>query len=239
MNYHAFVFVPAQVYVGQFLMTLKDYPQATEGGQLQSRRGDGEAEGEPRKVIPMSRRLALLGALCSGPGGLRWADQHDPGRPQGRPARARPERHHVRRAEPADAQRALRARSLRSLRRASRGRHCRPAPGDGRHAGGSGHALRPGRAVFLARPEGQKKKLLPGGSRVRLRLSLPGEDRRSRPRAVRPQASDRGGSVQLGAHSELPRGGGVRGRPAGRHVRAALRAARGGVRSRLSTRRGP
>ena len=25
MNYHAFVFVPAQVYVGQFLMTLKDY----------------------------------------------------------------------------------------------------------------------------------------------------------------------------------------------------------------------
>ena len=41
---HAFLLVPAQDYVGQFLATLQGIPAAPEGGELQPRRGHVQAE---------------------------------------------------------------------------------------------------------------------------------------------------------------------------------------------------
>ena len=41
---HVFLLVPAQDYVGQFLATLQGIPAASEGGELQPRRGHGQAE---------------------------------------------------------------------------------------------------------------------------------------------------------------------------------------------------
>ena len=105
--------------------------------------------------------------------------------------------------------------------------------------GRPGPALRPGRAVLPARPGGQEARLLPGGRRLRLRLPLP---RRSR-------AWPRGGSTRaFGSRRTCTTGrspaafaseDGSEVVPRGGTFDAALRADRGGLRSRRPARRGP
>ena len=56
---HVFLLVPAQAYVGQFLMTFKDYPAAAEGGQLQP--GCRSSEDAGRRRIEVARRRAAAG----------------------------------------------------------------------------------------------------------------------------------------------------------------------------------
>src|SRR6266850_2055248 len=84
--------------------------------------------------------------------GLRVPGLRGPHRSADRLPRAEPRRRRLGRAELAHAQRAPRARSARGIQETPRGRPRRLASSDGRGAGRSRRALRPGRAVLF--PEG-------------------------------------------------------------------------------------
>ena len=174
-----------------------------------------------RRADPSTAARAARGAL-PGPGRLHLSRASRPCRSHGRPPGSHAERHHHGRAELADPRRAPRAGPPRRLRRAPRGGTRRAASGHDRREGRSGPALRPGRAVVPARPEGGEARAPAGGGGLRLCVPLP---RGGRPasRCVRPSPSHRRGPVQLVAHRGLRFEGRVGGRPAGRQLRAALR----------------
>ena len=62
---HAFLLVPAQAYVGQFLMTFKDYPQRQKAASFNMDEVFAEAEGSPGGKIERSWRGACVGSVPS------------------------------------------------------------------------------------------------------------------------------------------------------------------------------
>ena len=181
--------------------------------------------------------------LCSPPcacraGRLRGTGRNEPRRPQGRAGRARPQRHHHRRPELADAQRALRERAVRPLRRAPRGR---PEPDAQDYGGAEGDPdlpLRAGRAVLHPWTQHRAARVHAGRRRLRLRVSLP-RGRRASAGAIRPPRPHRRGPLQLVSRGGLRVPGRAGSRPAGWHHDAAVREDRGRLRPGLPARRQP